>query len=192
LRHRLRSELEIPEDSKVFLFSASYYDPNIEAFRFIKDFVDKSSLLLRRFRMLFLVVGTVSPKPIKSEFLIATSEVESTDPFFSAADFAINPVVRGAGTSIKASEFIASKLPLFSTPFGVRGFNLMHEKEVFLFERETLGKTLEKTFNDDVKVDFQLMAERAFHRNRECIDMAVSIGPLSRWLDQNPLPKNQV
>ena len=40
---------------------------------------------------------------------------------FKTADFAVNPMVTGAGTSLKMFDYLAAGLPVISTPLGARG-----------------------------------------------------------------------
>jgi glycosyltransferase involved in cell wall biosynthesis len=54
-----------------------------------------------------------------------TSTVESVIPWLSGAAVYANALMRGAGTSLKTLEALASGLPLVATKAGVRGFSLI-------------------------------------------------------------------
>jgi glycosyltransferase involved in cell wall biosynthesis len=43
---------------------------------------------------------------------------------FMAADVALNPMVSGAGSNLKILDYMAHRLPVISTAFGARGFDL--------------------------------------------------------------------
>ncbi len=54
---------------------------------------------------------------------------------------AVNPVTQGSGTSLKVLDYLAHRLPLISTPFGMRGFEDL-ERFVTLCDLEGFTKTL--------------------------------------------------
>ncbi|MFC7071771.1 glycosyltransferase [Halovenus rubra] len=53
-----------------------------------------------------------------------TGFVDALYPYYHHADIALNPVTTGAGTNIKLLEYFANRVPVVSTPFGVRGYDV--------------------------------------------------------------------
>ena len=76
--------------------------------------------------------------PVRRPGLTATGKVDVIEPYFAAADAALNPMWSGAGTNVKMCEFIALRLPVATTALGARGFRVTDGETGFLFERPTL------------------------------------------------------
>lgn len=140
-RSLLRTQLFLEEDAKVILFTASRYAPNVDAFRFLEDFCRNHFELLEALNVYFLVVGSVTSLKREGR-LIATGPVEEVAPYFSVADWAINPVLTGSGTSVKMVEYREANIPILSTPFGARGLGLSEGIDFIPFQREELGRVL--------------------------------------------------
>lgn len=60
------------------------------------------------------------------------------------ADVALNPMELGGGSSLKVLEYIDAGLPLISTEFGVRGFDLRNEAQYIRANGETIAETIRK------------------------------------------------
>jgi glycosyltransferase involved in cell wall biosynthesis len=144
-RAQIRQELNFSNDRRVILFAGSHFSPNQEAFDYLTQFSEKQATLLEKLRIHFLVVGTVS-SPVKMKHLTALGKVDEVEPYFIAADAAINPVTQGSGTNIKMYEYLAAGLPILSTPFGCRGIDLP-PTSCQIFEREKLSQALEGFFS---------------------------------------------
>lgn len=189
-RTKVRRALGIPDDVRVFLFTASKYGPNREAFDYLLEFVHDNAALLAEQRIHILVMGNVTAEPVRVAGLTATGRVDVVEPYFAAADAALNPMWSGGGTNVKMCEFIAARLPIVSTRFGARGFRLEDGETAFLFERDGLGPALlavRRLFDED-PARLRRMAEDAYARNEEAIDMDAcvlelvqSIGACRRW-----------
>jgi glycosyltransferase involved in cell wall biosynthesis len=54
--------------------------------------------------------------------------VEDMRPLFAAADVAVNPVTYGSGSSLKLAEYIAARVPVVTTPVGMRGFERLQDR----------------------------------------------------------------
>jgi glycosyltransferase involved in cell wall biosynthesis len=181
LRGAARAALGVADGVKVFLFTASKYGPNREAFEYLRAFASEQAALLARERIHILVVGSVTREAELRPGFTATGRVEAVEPFFAAADAALNPMWSGAGTNVKMGEFLARRLPILSTRFGARGFDLRDGEDVFLFEKGDLAPVLlraRRLFDDD-PARLRAMAEHAYARNRAAIDMDVGARPLA-------------
>jgi glycosyltransferase involved in cell wall biosynthesis len=185
-RARMRQELGLGEDIKVFLFTASKYGPNREAFDFLSAFAREHAPLLVSHGIHILVVGNLVARPIRLPGFTATGKVDVVEPYFAAADAALNPLTTGAGTNVKMCEFIATRLPLVCTRFGARGFAVEDEETAFLFERPHLAAVLTRVrrlFDQDPG-RLRHMAETAFARNQHAIDMDRCVQPLAEAMTE--------
>jgi len=142
-RQILRASLGISEDETVLLFTASAYEPNRQAYLWLKSFAKENQALLRKKRLRFLVVGSVARQPLSDDVLIVSSFVDDIQPYFSASDAVINPVESGSGSNVKIYEAIAAGLPIVSTKFGARGVNLIPNHDYIPFEQSNLLAALE-------------------------------------------------
>jgi glycosyltransferase involved in cell wall biosynthesis len=175
-RARTRQALGIDDDVRVFLFTASKYGPNREAFDDLVGFAKRNARLLVKQKLHILVVGSVTPLPLRLPGLTATGTVGAVEPYFAAADAALNPVTSGAGTNVKVCEFIAARLPILSTRFGARGFALEDGGTAFLFDEHGLAPVLSKVRRlfDEQPERLARMAEDAYAQNATSIDMDAS------------------
>jgi glycosyltransferase involved in cell wall biosynthesis len=172
-RARARRELGIAEEERLFLFTASKWGPNREAFEYLLGFAKSHGQLLAEQRIHILVVGNVAPGPVRLPGFTATGGVELVEPYFAAADAGINPMLSGAGTNVKMCEFIALRLPILSTVFGARGFHLDDGETGFIFERDGLLPVLSRVrrlFDEDPG-RLRGIAAKAYVQNEGLIDM---------------------
>jgi glycosyltransferase involved in cell wall biosynthesis len=172
-RAEARRELGIADDVMLFLFTASKWGPNREAFEYLLEFAKSQARLLAEQRIHILLVGGVTPEPVHLDGFTATGRIDRVEPYFAAADAALNPMSSGAGTNVKMCEFIAMRLPIVSTPFGARGLAFEDGKSGFLFEKDGLAPVLSKVrrlFDQD-PLRLKEMADDAYAQNRNAIDM---------------------
>lgn len=183
-RTRVRAELSIPDNVKLFLFTASKWGPNQEAFDFLLGFAKTHERRLLEHGIHLLVVGNVVAAPIRLPALTATGNVDEAEPYFAAADAAINPLVTGGGTNVKMGEFIAARLPILVSAFGARGYRIEHSRTGFVFERENLLEALLKVRRllDSEPAVLRAMVDDAFVENAPFIDMNQCIQPLAEVL----------
>jgi glycosyltransferase involved in cell wall biosynthesis len=193
-RARIRQELGIADDVKLFLFTASKWGPNLDAFNYLVEFARKNARLLTEQKIHILVVGNVATEQVRIPALTAIGKVAEVEPYFAAADAALNPVTSGAGTNLKTCEFIAMRLPVVTTRFGARGFRLEDGKTAFLFEMDTLApvlSTVRRLFDEDAG-RLRRMAEDAYIQNESAIDMNVCAEALVRAVRDFSEPLREV
>jgi glycosyltransferase involved in cell wall biosynthesis len=180
-RARTRRELGLGDDVKVFLFTASKWGPNREAFELLLRFAKAHSAFLADQKIHILVVGKVAAAPIRLPGLTTTGRVDVVEPYFAAADAALNPMLSGAGTNVKMGEFLAARLPILTTRFGARGFQIEDGETGFLFEEDTLAPVLARVrrlFDED-PARLRRIAASAYAANEPLIDMDVCVGRLA-------------
>jgi len=126
----------------------------------------------------------VSRERVRRPGFTATGPVEAAEPWFAAADAAINPLQGGAGTNVKMGEFIAARLPILTTRFGARGFRIVEGETGFFFERAGLPEALarlRRRFDEDPGA-LRRVAANAWRENAALVDMDVCVQPLVRTL----------
>jgi glycosyltransferase involved in cell wall biosynthesis len=179
-RAAARRQVAVDDDVTVFLFTASKWGPNCEAFDELRSFASDHSELLVRERIHILVVGSVVSDPVRMPGLTATGPVDAVEPYFAAADAALNPTRSGAGTSLKMCEYLASRLPIVTTAFGARGFRIDDGRTGFLFDEGGLARVLStvRRLTRQEPQRLRRMAEDAYAENEAEIDMDASAGRL--------------
>ena len=184
-RSRIRRELGIADAERVFLFTGSKWGPNREAFDRLVSFATANAGLLTERGVRILVVGSVTATPVRLPGFTATGKVDVVEPYFAAADAALNPMWSGAGTNVKMCEFIALRLPVATTALGARGFRVTDGETGFLFEEKSLADVLSRMrrlFDEDPE-RLREIAEAAYRANRSLIDMSECVRPLVSALD---------
>jgi glycosyltransferase involved in cell wall biosynthesis len=121
-RDAVRATLGIPAGAWVLVFVGSATAHNLEAIRFLQH--DVLPRLDARFHL--LLVGNCGPATAEAPGLAGrvhrSGRVDDLGPMYAAADVAVNPVTSGSGSNLKLAEYLASGLPVVTTPVGLRGF----------------------------------------------------------------------
>ncbi len=190
LRMQMRQELGFAPDDRVVLFSGSRYSPNIEAVAELQAFIEKHKGALKDASVKFLILGSVAPAS-RSEHILATGFVDSVLPYFQAADFAINPVQRGSGSNVKIFEYLAARLPILSTDFGVRGSRLQAEEDYLPFDWNNLMPRLSGLSMERSREAWRIFGEEVWLRHAANSDMTEIVrlqwDALERGLPQQSL-----
>ncbi|XGC79501.1 glycosyltransferase family 4 protein [Bdellovibrio bacteriovorus] len=173
LRFAIRQQLNA-QGKKIFLFTGSSYDPNREAFEFLKSFCAENRNALLALNILVLVAGTVSMEKVDEDHFKVLGRVDDLIPYFLASDFGFNPVTQGSGMNVKMIEYMAAGLPLVSSPFGCRGLELSHGESVMTFERSQLLEAMKGVLSLTPEVQHQWV-QTAFKKNEERIDMVKAL-----------------
>ena len=180
-RSLVRAALGIADDVRLFLFTASKYGPNREAYDYLLAFARDQERLITKQGIHIVVVGNVVAEPVRAPAFTATGKVDVVEPYFAAADAAVNPIASGAGTNVKMCEFIAARLPILTTSFGARGFRIEDGRTGFVFEKDNLASVLSgvrRLFDQD-PARLRRIAEEAYAQNESAIDMDVCVRPLA-------------
>ena len=177
LREKTRKQLGIASNQKMFLFTGSSYEPNQEAFQFLRNFAKENQQVLTDGGAVIVVAGTVSHELVNETHFKVLGKVPEMAPYFAAADFGLNPIVKGSGVNVKMIEFIAARLPILSTEFGLRGLEFVDQESCFTFDRADLLKTLAKVLPTSESVK-QKVTAKAFQDNEVRVDMTRALGNL--------------
>ncbi len=165
-----RKALGVTLGTRLLVFMGSKWGPNHRGLEFLKRFEKQHRARLAELRVVLLVVGSVSETPLREGRLIATGFVPDTTLFFHAADYALNPVSEGSGTNVKMFEYLAHRLPILSTAFGARGFDLVPGEDYFAFEEGNLMEVLETLCRGSWE-SHQRLGEGAYWKSRSSCDM---------------------
>ena len=116
-REETRAALGLRPDDLAILFVGGRAAHNRRAARFLEH-----ELLpqLPESARLLLVGECAAPR--REARVLAFGPVDRLEPFLSAADLAVNPVVSGSGSNVKLAEYLGAGLPVVTTPVGLRGY----------------------------------------------------------------------
>ncbi|MGH8518497.1 MAG: glycosyltransferase family 4 protein, partial [Panacagrimonas sp.] len=170
-RERLRAELGIGDDETVFLFSGSRFQPNVDALAWLRALNARDPGFLTKRRVRVLVVGTVSPEAWREGGVIATGRVPDMTPYFAASDAGLNPITWGSGANIKLFEYIAARLPVMSTCFGVRGIELEPGRDYHAFEPGTFAERLDAWLATRDRAAWRALADEVWTRHQASVDI---------------------
>jgi Glycosyl transferases group 1 len=169
-RSQTRANLGLTDEDWVLVFSGSGFAPNVAAFQEIKDFCDAEAEFMARSRVYILVVGSVSSGAYRRGALIVTGPVPEVLPYFAASDAGINMVTRGSGSNVKLFEYLAARLPVISTAFGVRGTELMPFEDYLPCSRGDLREVIQNFIGND-RAYWRSKAEEVWSRHKHSCDI---------------------
>jgi glycosyltransferase involved in cell wall biosynthesis len=170
-REQIRAELGIGEADHLLVFSGSRFDPNVEALDVLKEFCKTERDFLARERVFFLALGSMAPAAMRDGALIATGRVPEVAPYFAAADAGLNPIVRGSGANVKLFEYLATRLPVISTRFGVRGTGLEPELDFVPYEPADLKRAIRTFTGSRTRSEWRAYADAVWARHRSSCDI---------------------
>lgn len=154
------------------MFSGSGFGPNVEALAALREFCSREQQFLSEQRLRVLVVGSVAAAPLREGALLATGPVPEIAPYFAAADAGLNPITRGSGANVKLFEYLAARLPVISTHFGVRGTELQPDVDYLPYEPALLKPALERYVREKTADEWRTHAAAVWARHRSTCDIA--------------------
>jgi glycosyltransferase involved in cell wall biosynthesis len=119
LRDSARGELGFSEDDRVLVFVGGDAGHNRDAVEFM---VERVLPQLDPRTRLLIVGRCVGERYRRDDRVVSLGFAPSLAGPLAAADVAVNPVQYGSGSNVKLAEYLAARLPIVSTPVGVRGF----------------------------------------------------------------------
>ena len=142
-RAAARAELGISGERLIALFAASAHAPNVEALAEL----ERRAVDLEHVEV--LVAGSVADTARRFVGGRVTGPLPSLDVCYAAADFAINPMLRGSGMNLKVAEALAWGLPVVSTRIGARGYLATPEDGLIVCEIEDFVATMDELARDE-------------------------------------------
>jgi len=170
LRQQMRAKLGLVDEDWLLVFSGSGFAPNVEAFRDIKEFCRAEAEFMARNRVYIVVAGSVSSEAYRDGALIVTGPVPDVLPYFAASDAGLNMVTRGSGSNVKLFEYLAARLPVISTVFGVRGTELMAFEDYLACSRNDLTEIILRFIGSN-RVFWRAKAEDVWDRHKHNCDI---------------------
>jgi glycosyltransferase involved in cell wall biosynthesis len=170
-RERIRAELGIGGDDLLLVFAGSGFAPNVEALERLREFSRSEAEFLARERIHLMILGSLCPAAFREGALFATGRVAEVAPYFAAADAGINAVTRGSGANIKLFEYLAARLPVISTPFGVRGTPLEPDVDFLEYEPHNLRDVIERFKRSRTRAQWQEYTRAVWARHRREFDI---------------------
>jgi hypothetical protein len=131
------------------IFSGSNVPHNQEAVRFLIETIAPQL----SGECAFIIKGQCgySCKNNRSENIFFDLKPGNVAPYADACTVAVNPVMKGSGTSLKVLDYLVNGLPVISTDFGMRGFEDL-KKYVTLTKPEDFYLKLKKKQHLDPKI----------------------------------------
>jgi len=188
VREQLRAQLGLGEDDRLLVFSGSDFLPNRDALARLKTFARAEAPFLARERVYFLLLGSMEPTPYRDGALIATSRVPEVVPYFAAADAGLNPITLGTGANVKLFEYLASRLPVLSTQFVVRGTALEPEVDFLPYSPEDPKVAILRFLRERSPAQWREFAEQVWARHRSYSDIEESVRAAAREAQGFPPP----
>ena len=170
-RAEVRMSLGLSEDDTVLVFSGSKWGPNQDALGALRVFCREHAQYLLERRVHVLVLGSILEQPVREGALIGTGRVPETIPYFAASDAGLNPVTGGSGANVKLFEYLATRLPIISTSFGVRGSALEPDRDFLRFEMPDLRSAIEIFLTRRTRAQWREFAEDVWTRHRNTCDI---------------------
>jgi hypothetical protein len=125
---------------------------------------------MARNRVYVLVAGSVSSQAYRDGALIVTGPVPEVLPYFAASDAGLNMVTRGSGSNVKLFEYLAARLPVISTVFGVRGTELVAFEDYLPCSSKDLKEVILRFIGND-RVFWRTKAEDVWNRHKHSCDI---------------------
>jgi glycosyl transferase family 1 len=169
-RERIRAELGVEEDEHLLVFSGSRFAPNLEALETLREFCRTEAEFLSIRRVRFLILGSMADAG-REGALIATGRVPSVTPYFAAADAGLNPIVRGSGANVKLFEYLATRLPVISTAFGVRGTDLQPGVDYLEYRPSNLREAIDTFTTGRSRSEWRAFAAAVWSRHHASCDI---------------------
>lgn len=170
-RKLCRHHLGIHDHQKVLIFLASKFGPNWEAFIWLRQWTQDHRAWLKDAGMVVVVVGSVAAATTADEVFKTTGFVAEILPYLAAADLALNPIFSGSGSNVKVAYYLQARLPLLTTNFGRRGYQLTADHNCFVFDQEDLQTVLSRALALLGTSQMATMCQAAYDDNEGKIHM---------------------
>lgn len=171
-RERMRAELGLGDEDSLLIFGGSRSWQNLDALERLQAHASDQAEFLRKQRVHFLLLGSIADQPYRQGPFIATGRVGEAAPFFAASDAGINPVMKGSGANTKIYEYMAARLPVVSTQFGMRGSNLNPDEDYLPYEDGPgLRAALERLLNERDRAQWHAFADALWQREAARCDI---------------------
>jgi len=171
-RDFVRARLGVTDEELLVVFAGSKFGPNLDALATVKAFCTAEEAFLKQEGIVFLLLGSMESSAYRQGAMIATGRVDTIPPYFAASDVGLNPVTWGAGANVKLFEYLATRLPVLSTRFGVRGTELKAGADYVEYgSSEELKTALVDLARGRSRAEWRRFAEDVWQRHKHYADM---------------------
>jgi glycosyltransferase involved in cell wall biosynthesis len=190
-RERVRGELGLTDEDRLLVFSASRYPPNDDAVVELRKFCQVEASFLADRRVRILVLGSVLPGPQREGAFMATGRVPEVASYLAAADAGLNAITWGSGSNVKLFEYLAARLPVISTEFGVRGSGLEAVRDYLQYDAPHLRPAIERLLDGGSRERWRTYAEDVWSRHRSSCDIQLLVSAaIARLGEFQPDPRD--
>lgn len=92
-------------------------------------------------------IYSLSKIPNVKTFGVVSEEIKNE--LFKISNIALNPMKYGSGTNIKMLDYMASGIPVITTPEGARGLEIENGKNAIICDLEDFNKNIEVLYHDN-------------------------------------------
>lgn len=141
-------EEDKPFNNPVAIFIGSAHAPNIEAVRTIIEQIAPCTSGIH-----FLICGSVcrglNTKNL-SKNISLTFEITDGEKLkmYRTAAIALNPMLSGSGTNLKMLEYMASGIPIITTPIGSRGIDIEDQNHALICDISEFPERIYQLISD--------------------------------------------
>jgi glycosyltransferase involved in cell wall biosynthesis len=115
----------------------------------------------REFQDASLLLVGAGPPESTPESVVCTGVVDDLPGHIAAADVAVAPMLSGSGTNLKILEYLATGLPVVTTPIGAEGLSLADGETALVTEPEETATAVARVLRD------RALRERLAENGRE-------------------------
>ncbi|WP_276271744.1 glycosyltransferase family 4 protein [Haloarcula litorea] len=134
---------------------------------------------------LFLVGG--NPPETDRPGVVTTGIVDDLPAHLAAADLAVAPIRSGSGTNLKILEYLATGLPVVTTPVGAEGFPLVDGTHARIVDgEESVAEATASLLGDDERRERFAREGRSLATDE--FDWSETLRPYDRLLTDAPVP----
>jgi glycosyltransferase involved in cell wall biosynthesis len=149
----------------IALFIGSWHPPNIAAVEAIGTIASALP------EVIFLVAGSVREAFVDLEFpanlrLIGQVESHFLNKLAAVAAVALNPMTFGSGSNLKLLHYFAAGIPVVTTPFGARGFDVVDEQHARIVALADFPAAIRGLLNDESRQRVMIEAGRKLVMSR--------------------------
>jgi glycosyltransferase involved in cell wall biosynthesis len=168
----------------VAVFLGSGHPPNREAAELIIKQISREHP-----RVLFLLVGTVcgwfwNQSMPGNVLLMGKVSTPVKDFLLQTADFALNPMMTGSGTSLKLFDYMSAGLPVLSTEVGARGLEGEAMEGVILLEPGEFSQGLRELLSNRKRCEE--IVQKARNIAEKYFDWSVALNAMEEVIVPEP------
>lgn len=139
--NHIDTDLIVTKVPKKIVFLGSAHPPNVEG---VHRFINKNLEKLNGWEIHLIgsVCDSIYDISNPNIILHGTVDEDTKNNILLSCGIAINPIISGGGSSLKVSDYMSSGLPIISTEFGIRGFNIEENEHILCEELDNFHNSI--------------------------------------------------